>query len=94
MKPKCVAEPVLAIYSRCMINQFGVVYKKISDGNFTPVTLHIQGKISVEKINKHGNTIGKIFYRMNGHQLFCKSHSCKILQWQRSRDELKVCIVG
>ena len=27
--PKCVAdEPVLAIYSRCMINQFGVVYKK------------------------------------------------------------------
>ena len=30
---------------------------------------------------------------MNGHQLICKSHSRKILQWQRSRDELKVCYI-
>ena len=28
---------------------------------------------------------------MNGHQLMCKSHSRKILQWRQSRDELKVC---
>ena len=51
-----------------MINQFGIVYK-ISEGNFTLSTLHSPGKNSVEKINKHGNTIGKIFYRMNLHQL-------------------------
>ena len=51
-----------------MINQFGIVYK-ISDGNFTLSTLHSPGKNSVEKINKRGNTIGKIFYRMNLHQL-------------------------
>ena len=30
---------------------------------------------------------------MNGHQLMCKSHIRKILQWQRSRDELKVCLL-
>ena len=57
-----------------MINQFGIVYK-ISDGNFILSTLHSPGKNSVEKINKRGNTIGKIFYRMNLHQLLFKSHT-------------------
>ena len=52
----------------------------MSDGNFTPGTLHTQGKISIEKINKRG--IGKIFYRMNGH--------CYILAptWLMSKAEL------
>ena len=59
-----------------MINQFGIVYK-ISDGNVTLSTLHSPGKNSVEKINKHGNTIGKIFYRMNLHQLVL-NHTLKV----------------
>ena len=75
------------------MNQFGVVYKNyLTEILATGGTLHTtQSKISIDKINKRGNTIGKIFYSMNGHQLMCKSHSRKILQWQRSRDELRVC---
>ena len=51
------------------------ILKNVWYGNFTPGTLHTQGTISIEKINKGRNTIGKIFYRMDGHQLMCKSHS-------------------